>query len=590
MFRLLETLSAVLEYYHKNLRPDYSAISNLNQIDPLNAGMCKDILLNKAMKRTRMIKVTISFVLMQAILLPNILFAQADMNAAIRKEGMENSKIMNTMHYFTDLYGPRLTGSPNHVNAAKWGASEMKSWGFDNTMLEPWDFTHPGWVNERATGLMLSPVQDTLTFEVVAWTPSTKGVITSDAVHIVIPQFPSATNPNVMQNATQAELTAYLESVKASVNGKIVLVGKHVFLDQTLTTPAKRVADEDMKKRYDPDSPTPQFGPGGPRGTPPAPRPGALTSPQIGEQVDKFLVDNKARLRINDSGMNLGLMRAFNNRTFDVKKTVATVVMRNEDFGRITRLIAHNTPVKLKFDIRNRLVPEGTTSYNMIGEIYGSDKKDEVIMLGGHLDSWHSATGATDNAVGCATMMEAARILKAIGVKPRRTIRVACWSGEEQGLLGSLAYVKKHFGTAEAPTAEWAKFGGYFNIDSGTGRGRGMSVFGPPETATVLRDALAPFADLGFAGVLSTKNRGLGGTDSTSFNQAGLPGIGTQQDPIEYFTTTWHTNLDTYERIIEADAKTSAIIFAAAVYHLSMRDELLPKFKATEMPALPPEN
>ena len=205
--------------------------------------------------------------------------------------------------------------------------------------------------------------------------------------------------------------------------------------------------------------------------------------------------------------------------------------MRNEDYGRITRLLAHKTPVRLEFDIRNRTVPEGATSYNMIGEIYGSDKRDEVIMLGGHLDSWHSATGATDNAIGCATMMEAARILKAIGVKPRRTIRVACWSGEEQGLLGSQAYVKKHFGSAEAPTPEYAKFGGYFNIDSGTGRGRGMSVFGPPETATVLREALAPYADLGFAGVLSTRSRGLGGTDSTSFNQAGLPGIGTQQDP-----------------------------------------------------------
>jgi Zn-dependent M28 family amino/carboxypeptidase len=222
-----------------------------------------------------------------------------------------------------------------------------------------------------------------------------------------------------------------------------------------------------------------------------------------------------------------------------------------------------------------------------VGEIWGSDKKDEVIMLGGHLDSWHSATGATDNAVGCATMMEAARILKAIGVKPRRTIRVACWGGEEQGLLGSQAYVKRHFGSFENPGPDYAKFGGYFNIDSGTGKARGLSVFGPPETAAVLREALAPFADLGFAGVLSTRGRNLGGTDSTSFNQAGLPGIGTQQDPIEYFGTTWHTNLDTYERIIESDVKASAIIFAAAVYHLAMRNDLLPRFKAGEMPALP---
>ncbi len=555
--------------------------------------MCASLLRFKFMKKTTFASFA-AVLLLQSILLPSALLAQngkqSEIYAAIRKEGMENSKIMHVMHYFTDLYGPRLTGSPNHVNAAKWGAREMQSWGFDNATLEPWQFGHPGWVNERAIGVMHKPVQDTLTFEVLAWTPSTKGVIISEAVNIVIPQFPAPSNPNINQNPTQEELSAYLESVKASVNGKIVLVGKPAVIPVTINPPPRRLDDEAAKRRFDPNNTDPPVGPRGPvvnRGTPPAPRPGALTPVQIAGQLDKFLLDNNVALRVNDAAMDLGMVRAFNNRTFDVSKVVPTVVMRNEDFGRITRLLSRQTPVRLEFDIRNRTVPDGVTSYNMIGEIYGSDKKDEVIMLGGHLDSWHAATGATDNAIGCATMMEAARILKAIGVKPRRTIRVACWSGEEQGLLGSQAYVKQHFGTAEAPTDEWAKFGGYFNIDSGTGRGRGMTVFGPPETATVLREALAPFADLGFAGVLNTRSRNLGGTDSTSFNRAGLPGIGTQQDPIEYFTTTWHTNLDTYERIIESDAKTSAIIFAAGVYTLAMRDELLPKFKATDMPALP---
>ena len=208
-------------------------------------------------------------------------------------------------------------------------------------------------------------------------------------------------------------------------------------------------------------------------------------------------------------------------------------------------------------------------------------------MLGGHLDSWHSATGATDNAIGCATMMEAARILKAIGVKPRRTIRVTCWGGEEEGLLGSKAYVEKHFGTFENPKPEFAKFDGYFNIDSGTGRARALGVFGPPEAAAVLREALTPLSDLGFAGVIASSGRNPGGTDSTSFNAAGLPGIGGQQDPIEYFNVTWHTNLDTYERIIEPDVKASAIIFAAAVYTLAMRDDMLPRFKPADMPKPP---
>jgi Zn-dependent M28 family amino/carboxypeptidase len=317
------------------------------------------------------------------------------------------------------------------------------------------------------------------------------------------------------------------------------------------------------------------------------PRPNALTPLQIREQLDKFLVDNKVLVRINESQLDRGLVRAFNNQTFDITKVVPTVVMRTEDFGRINRLLQHGTPVKLEFELKSHIVPEGKTSYNVVGEIWGSDKKDEVVMLGGHLDSWHSATGATDNAIGCATMMEAARILKAIGVKPRRTIRVACWGGEEQGLLGSQAYVKKHFGSFENPTAEFNKFNGYFNIDSGTGRARGLSVFGPPEAATVLRDALNQFSDLGFAGVQPARGRNLGGTDSTSFNQAGLPGIGASQDPIEYFAGTWHTNIDTYERIIESDVKASAIIFAAAVYTLAMRDEMLPRFSASQMPPLP---
>lgn len=514
---------------------------------------------------------------------------QADVYAAIRKEGMENSKIMHTMHYFADIYGPRLTGSENHVNAAKWGAREMTSWGFDYAGLEPWEFGHVGWANGRNTGLMLSPQVDTLTYEVLAWTPSTKGTVIADAVSIVIPTFPAAENPQVSQNPTQDELNTYFESMRSAVNGKIVLVGKPTFIDQSRDPAPKRISDEDNKKRFDPTNATPQFGPGGRGGGAPnvTARPGALTGAQISEQLDKFLLENNVQVRINESQLDRGAVRAFNNRTFDITKVVPTVVMRNEDFGRIYRILADKTPVKLEFNLQSRIIPSGVTSYNMIGEIWGSDKKDEVIMLGGHLDSWHSATGATDNAIGCATMMEAARILKAIGVKPRRTIRVACWSGEEQGLLGSQAYVKSHFGTAENPLPEFSKFGGYFNIDSGTGRARGLSVFGPPEAAAVLREALAPFSDLGFGGVLAARGRNLGGTDSTSFNAAGLPGIGASQDPIEYFNVTWHTNLDTYERIIEPDVKASAIIFAAAVYTLAMRDELLPRFKAGEMPALP---
>jgi carboxypeptidase Q len=506
-----------------------------------------------------------------------------DINAKIRDEGNKNSQIMKTLHVFTDVYGPRLTGTPSLKAAGEWAVNQMKTWGFDAAQLEPWDFGHPGWVNERASGFITAPVQDSLVFEVLAWTPGTKKAVKGQAFQLIIPTVPTE-NPNINLPPTQAELTAYFESIRSSVRGKMVLMGKPAVIPVNINPNPKRLTDETVLQRVNPNA-TPQPFPTPP--TPPKPREGQLTNLQVAEQLDQFLLENKVQVRINDAGREHGQIRAFNHRAFDITKTVPTVVLRNEDFGRITRLLGDGTPVSLEFDIRNRIIPEGTTSYNTIGEITGSDKKDEVIMLGGHLDSWHSATGATDNAIGCAIMMEAARILKTIGVKPRRTIRVALWSGEEQGLLGSQAYVKQHFGSFEAPLPGYEKFGGYFNIDSGTGKARGMSVFGPPEAAAVLREAVKPFSDLGSLGAINTPNRGLGGSDKSSVNQAGLPGIGVFQDPIEYGSHTWHTNLDTYERIIEEDVKNSAIVIAAAVYALAMRDELLPRYSSDAMPKLP---
>ena len=496
-------------------------------------------------------------------------------NARIRKEGLDNSQIMRTMHYLTDVYGPRLTGSPNHKAAAEWAVKQMTDWGFVNGRIEPWDFGHPGWLNERFSGHIVAPVKDSLVGEVLAWTPSTNGTVVADAVQIVPPQQP-----------LEAELTAWMAETAPKIKGQMVLVGRHASVPVTINKPSLRRNDDDLKKQYDPNAP-PQEGRGGRGrgGQQQQPREGALSANQVNERIDRMLLEGGAAVRINDGGRDHGQIRAFNNRSFDIMKTVPTVVLRNEDYGRISRLLASSMPVTLEFTILNKTFPEGRTSYNAVAEIPGTDRKDEVVMLGGHLDSWHAATGATDNAIGCAVMMEAARILKAIGVQPRRTIRVALWGGEEQGLLGSKAYVKEHFGTFENPKPEFHKFAGYFNVDSGTGRIRGASVFGPPEAATILREAFAPFEDLGMMGALATSSRRSGGTDSTSFNEAGLPGIGLSQDPIEYNSYTWHTNLDTYERIIEEDVKKSAIAIAAALYHLAMRDEMLPRFPKDKMPA-----
>jgi carboxypeptidase Q len=384
-------------------------------------------------------------------------------NAKIREEENGHSQIMKTLHVLTDVYGPRVTGSPNLKAAGEWAIKQMQSWGFTNGHLEPWDFGHPGWVNERFSAHITAPVKDQLTCEVVAWTPGTDGTVVAPAYQLQMPNRPD-----------KAQLAAFLDGEKLKVKGKIVLVGKHTIVPVTINPPAKRRTDEDVRAQYDPDNPNGGRGRGRGNDQPPPP----MTARQIDEQVDAFLVANGARVRVNDAAREHGQIIAFNNRTYDLAKAVPTVVMRNEDYGRISRLLADGSAVELEFNIVNKVYPEGRTAYNTIAEISGSDKKDEIVMLGGHLDSWQSATGATDNAIGCATMMEAARILKAIGVAPRRTIRVALWSGEEEGILGSQAYVKEHFGTFEnQKQPEYSKLVAYLYIDSGTGRARGAGVF-----------------------------------------------------------------------------------------------------------------
>jgi hypothetical protein len=503
--------------------------------------------------------------------------ADKDLLGRIRQEEAKNSHIMKTVHMLADVFGPRLTGTPNHRRAAEWAAQQMREWGMVNAHLEPWDFKHPGWLNERLTAHIISPVKDSLVCEVLAWTPSTPGVVRAKAYQLVLPEKP-----------TQDQLSAFFAKESGNVRGRIVLAGKHTLVAINLTPASKRMDDKAAEERFGPNARPFAFPTPSPTPTPVPGAPKVLTNRQIDEQLDAFLKTNGALVRVNDAAREHGQIRAFNNRTFDLSKVVPTVVMRNEDYGRISRIMGDGSAVVLEFSIVNRVYPEGRTSFNTVAEIPGSDKADEVIMLGGHLDSWHAATGATDNAIGCAIMMEAARILKALGVKPRRTIRVALWSGEEQGLLGSQAYVKQHFGSFENPKPGYEKFGGYFNIDSGTGRVRGASVFGPPNAAAIMREILKPFKDDGVVGAIASRSRNLGGSDNTSFSQAGLPGIGMGQDPIEYGSHTWHTNLDTYERILEDDVKKDAVTVAWSIYQLAMRDELLPRFDKENLPPLPP--
>ena len=293
----------------------------------------------------------------KSLLLPCILLVTTlavaqttlDIQNKIRQEENEHSQIMRTMHFLTDVYGPRLTGSPNHKAAAEWAAKQMTSWGFQNAHLEPWDFGHPGWVNERASGYITSPMLAQLTFRVLAWTNGTKGTVTAQTVEIDPPEKPK-----------QPDIDAFLASVKDRVKGKMVMVGKPGVVPVTIDVRPRRLDDKELAQRFDPNNPNAgQFGP--PRNAQPQtpPDPAVLTPAKINEQIDAFLVANGALMRINDARMEHGLIRAFNNRTYDGAKTVPTVVLRNEDYGRIARIMADGTPVTLEFNITNKWFPEG---------------------------------------------------------------------------------------------------------------------------------------------------------------------------------------------------------------------------------------
>jgi carboxypeptidase Q len=524
--------------------------------------------------------------------------------ARLKSEEAEHSQLMRTLHFLTDRYGPRVTGTPNHEAAAKYLVDQFTKWGFKNAHLEPWEFGYPGWTNERAAGFLVSPVKQNLKFEVLAWTPSTNGTITASTVQIVPPQGPEIpVNPQAAaaaaqfggggrgpqrQGPTKEEFEKWLVATRPLVKGKIVLVGKQTVVPVNFNPPAKRRPDEQVRAQYDPNNPNGgrggRGGFGGGRGGRGDADPDRMTTVQVGDAIDEMLLKGGAVMRINDAARGEGVIVAQQNRAYDPAKVVPTVILRNDDYGRVERLLADGDDVKAEFHIVNKVYPEGKTSYNVIAEIPGTDKSDEIVMLGGHLDSWHAGTGATDNAIGSTIMIEAARLIQSLGLKPRRTIRVALWSGEEEGLLGSLAYVKQHFGSFEDPKPEFAKLDCYFNVDTGTGRLLGAGVFGPPEAAAALRPVLKLFSDWGMAGASAGSSRNVGGTDSTSFNNAGLPGIGMQQDPIEYNSMTHHTNLDTYERVIPEDVTRAATIISAAVWHVANRDEMIPRFSKEKMP------
>lgn len=488
----------------------------------------------------------------------------------IREEGLNHSKVMETAFYLTDVAGPRLAGSPGLKRAQDWAVGQLKTWGMVNSKLEPWGKFGKGWEVQKNYAAITVPYYHAIIAIPKAWTPGTNGPIKGEVV--------------VVKVDTITDMDKY----RGKLQGKIVIFDTKNTLNRTFKPDAARYTDEELaemanakpqadnRRAFDPNSP--QF----------AARRKAIA---MRAALNTFLVGEKVGLILSQGRGTDGTVFTTNGASYaDTAKAVAPELETSgEDYLRILRLVKGGQKVELEADIKTQFFTADMQGYNVVAEIPGTDKKlkDQVIMIGGHLDSWHAATGATDNAAGSAVMMEAMRILKAINFKPKRTIRIALWSSEEQGLFGSRGYVLQHFGDPKTMELkpEQAKLDAYYNLDNGTGKIRGIYLQGDSAAAPLFKAWLEPFKDLG-ASTVTIRNTG--GTDHQSFDAVGIPGFQFIQESIDYGTRTHHSNQDTYDRLIEDDLKQAATIIASFVYNTSERKEMVPrKALPTPPPAAP---
>jgi hypothetical protein len=522
----------------------------------------------------------------------------------IKEQGMQpqNSKVMEISSWLTDVYGPRLSGSPNIQKAGEWAVTKMKEWGLQNVTLEKWanqqNFER-GWSNDKFYMAAISPQSFPIPGTPTAWTPGTSGLVSGDVI--------------LVTETTEAELKPYAGKLR----GKWVLTQASPDVPAFWAPQATRTTAEELERMELSSTPGPEFGvtpPGarGGRGAPAAPAPGAPAAGRGGrggETSGGFTRNEFFRTEgvlglLSTTARGHGVYLISGSRTTDPAASLPAVSIPAEQYGRLARMLAKNLPVRIEAEIKNTFHPN-PVMFNVVGEIPGTDKADELVMLGAHFDSWHASTGATDNAAGSAAMMEAMRILKQSGVTLRRTVRIGLWTGEEQGIIGSREYVAAHFAGRGAPPPAapgappaapagggqgrggrggpqgplelkpgHAKFAGYFNIDNGTGAIRGVYLQGNDAVAPIFREWIEPFRSMGMT---SLTVRNTGGTDHLSFDAVGLPGFQFIQDDVEYGTLTHHTNLDSYERLQPSDMMKNATIAAAFAYLAANRDEKLPR-------------
>jgi hypothetical protein len=524
--------------------------------------------------------------------------AADDPIAKIKDEGMNRSKVMETLSYLTDVIGPRLTASPGMKRANEWTRDQLTKWGLQNAHLESWGPFGRGWTLKRFSAEVVQPIGIPLIAYPKAWSPGTNGEVVGDVIYV------------------DAKNDAELQNFKGKLKGAIVLTAPKREVKARFEAPASRRDEKNLLGLADA----------------PEPRPGAGRRFQLSAEQRaalqftadkyKFFQEEGAAVLIDPSRLGDGgtvfvqsatvpqqvsaepygpNVRNISPYDKSAPKITPQLVMSIEHYNRLVRMIEANEKVKMAVNLAVEWQDADLMGYNTIAEIPGTDLKDEIVMLGGHMDSWHSGTGATDNGAGVAVGMEAVRIIQALGLKPRRTIRIALWSGEEQGLLGSRAYVAQHFGKLETPAntavagsgatngsgngttttapapvlvkkPDYDKFSSYFNLDNGTGKIRGVYLQGNESVRSLFRQWLTPFRDVG-AATLSISNTG--GTDHLAFDAIGLPGFQFIQDEIEYDTRTHHSNQDVFDRIQGDDMKQAATIMAAFVYNAATMDAKL---------------
>lgn len=506
----------------------------------------------------------------------------------IRHEALQESQVMDHLFYMVDVHGPRITGSPGFQAAAEWAAEELRGWGLDNVKLEKWGPFGQGWSREYMSAHLVEPGYEMLIAVPLGWTPSTDGRLRDTPVLAPLER-------QGIYRLDEAAVDAFIAKYKGELGGKIVMIAPLKEIKPQASAALHRYTDAELAERAtapegmvpidftDPDLEVPESGQK--RSDFFAQAPPWFSQwrreerNRIQGKLNSFLTGEGVKLVIHPASRGDGgtiFPPRMGDRNPDHPMPPPAIAMTPEQYNRVYRLVEEGLEPVVEIEVRTTIHSDDLDSLNVIAEIPGGSKADEVVMLGGHLDSTAAALGATDNAAGCAVMMEAVRILKELDLKLDRTVRIALWGGEEQGLLGSKAYVKEHFGDPETMnlTARHEKLSGYFNVDNGTGKIRGVYLQGNDMVRPIFNDWLRPFHDLG-AKTLSIRDTG--GTDHLSFNAVGLPGFQFIQDPVEYSTRTHHSNMDAYDRVQPADLMQAAAIVASFVYHTANRSEKLPR-------------